>query len=345
MEFKEFLLNEMRLHKSGESDYMHLVAYRSNVWVFDYRTVEEEFLEEMVETIISDFNVITRQELQRGESGDRPNVLPPTSYDIDSVMDWAEEFAEGMTGYWNPSDRVIYMKEMRSPYGSNIVRKVVQTLNAKGVQQDNEQLFVKKRSGYGNEDYQSHFSSMKYKRSKMTGNVPDVMFHGTSTKYIEGILRIGLAPGEGGEGNYDDRNVVHHNLIFLTDDKDKAIEHAFHAATKTQTQPVLLQTRIPDKALLVADYDATRFASGDESQDTYNHIEFPIAVDKRSALGPFKTSKNLGWYGYKGRIAPSHISGVYLWVNDRWRKMNQERFKKRLQNWGSEEAMYFYGIE
>lgn len=344
MNFKEFLLNEMRLHKSGSSNYMYLIAYRSNLWIFDHRTVEEEFLEKLVETIIDDFNKITRQEKQRGESGERPNVLPPMDYDADSVMDWAEEFAEGMTGYWRPEDRVIYMKEMRSPYGSNIVKKVVQTLNAKGIQQDNELLFVKNANRYGG-DYQSYDTSYKYRRKKMTGNIPDIMYHGTSTAYIEGILRIGLAPGQGGSGNYDDRNVIHDNLIFLTDDKNKAIYHAFHAGMKTKTQPVLLQTRIPDKALLVPDYDATRFASGDESQDTYNDIEPPIAVDKRSALGPFKTSKNLGWYGYKGRIPNSHIEGVWLWINDRWQKMNQQRFKNRLQKWGSEEAMYFYGIE
>ena len=79
------------------------------------------------------------------------------------------------------------------------------------------------------------------------GKIADVMYHGTTSNYLENILKFGLVPGES-KTNYE--GISHPNAVFFSSRMDEAQHHAVHTASKVGGDPVIVSLNVPDPALL-----------------------------------------------------------------------------------------------
>ncbi len=142
-----------------------------------------------------------------------------------------------------------------------------------------------------------------------------IMYHGTCTKYIENIIKKGIIPAES-ETNFD--GTEHKDKIFLSSNIEKALFHAFTAATEKKSFPVIISTKIPNPHLLISDYDiSTTFYGGKKNTD-YPVSEYPnirVFDDGGKYFQNFKRKnldKKLGVFGYKGSIKPSFFQEIWM---------------------------------
>jgi hypothetical protein len=182
------------------------------------------------------------------------------------------------------------------PKSSILVKKVVKALGARSVV-------------YAPNDEGEEFVG----RSSIKGEVADIMYHGTTSNYLPGLLRLGLVPGKK-ETNYE--GISHPSAVFFTSRFDEAQHHAAHTAKKVGGDPVIVELKVPDPALLIPDYDVD-MGAGDTG--CYDYICQTLR-DKQSSQSDvdadsFSLSREVGVYGYKGRVPAAAISGYYILMN------------------------------
>jgi hypothetical protein len=215
------------------------------------------------------------------------------------------------------------------PKSSLLVKKVANALRVKKViyQDDME----------GN-------SPVSIPRKKLTAQVADIGFHGTSIKYLEDILKVGLVP-MGHQSNYKRQGVYHYDKIFFATRFGEASQHAIHTSTQTKSLPIVLEFMIHNKDLVISDYDVD-MSSGATTYDepsTTKHTKYGNA-------NSFAMSKEFGVYGYIGKILPQHIKYVYiLFKEDSWdapikdyKKLSPLKLKKFLDRHGSFDELIYY---
>lgn len=291
-------VNEMFIEgKRSLKDGAHILAYRSKIWVFP----DEQAMEQGSKRIFSSIRKETGLKKFSGERSDteeRPDILMATYRSRDKGR-VTLEIQKGLN--FAPQAGM-----------SPLVAKVAKALGAQTVVNQGEEGEITNRA-----------SGSDLKPQKPTWG-----YHGTSTKHLKGILLRGISP-QPHQTNFKD--VEHHDAVFLTVDPEKA---AFHAQTATPekarhrsgygqnlartnsmghhiNQPIILKVKIPDPALLTADYDIDR----EGSQQTYTDMlqDEKHASEKGKIPGdPAKISQYLGVFGYKGRILPQMITDVYI---------------------------------
>lgn len=308
--FSEFL-NEMLVnHEPGGT---MVIAFRQWLWVINHTSNQ---LEDIV-------NKLTESH-PRGK--ELLNNLK--NKDIFGITQWIKDyFPDALTGYWSEKNKDLHL-DINPSLGvsvttSPLVRKVTAELKANKV----------------------HYTSFEEKNitkktRQIKGNWDAIWYHGTSTNYIEDILRLGLKPGES-SSNYADQGVYHNDIIFLTSKLEEAQHHGFHTTEKVGGLPIVVQVnRLPDKSLIKPDYDVDHIASRNTyatpPSDKYDPI---FSVDS------MKASKHAGLIGYQGRIPATYIDAVIVHSESRekWIRIRDlDRLKKHLVNWG-EEFWYRYG--
>jgi hypothetical protein len=291
-------VNEMFIEgKRNLKDGAHILAYRSKIWVFP----DEQAMEQGSKRIFSSIRKETGLKKfggNREDTEERPDILSAT------YKDGARGRAE-----------LVIQKGLNFSHQaglSPLVAKVAKALGAQAVMNQGEE---------GEITNYAHGEDIKPKK-------PTWGYHGTSTKHLKGILQHGIMP-KPNQTNF--KNVEHYDTVFLTMDPEKA---AFHARTATPEkathrsgygqrlartnsmghhlhQPIILKVKIPDPALLAADYDVDR----EGSQQTYTDMlqDEHHAREKGKIPGdPTKVSQYMGVFGYKGRILPQMITDVYI---------------------------------
>ena len=157
-----------------------------------------------------------------------------------------------------------------------------------------------------------------------TGRVSNVMYHGTSTMYLGNLLRLGLVPGKS-ETNFE--GLSHPKAVFFTSNLAKALGHAEHTSEKVGGEPVIIELRVPDSNLLMPDYDVdTLSVNGDACYDyvcsAYRAFGPKLKIDSMAL------SRELGIFGYNGRVPASHLKGYYLLKDPEVRTNSINDFKK-----------------
>lgn len=179
--------------------------------------------------------------------------------------------------------------------------------------------------------------TVTFGKSKLLGDIPNNLYHGTASEYLYNILTLGLIPGRV-KSNWEHLNISHPNVLFFSDSFDKAKFHAAHVGNNTLSMPIIIEIKIPDKNLIIPDYDAETEAA--YKFGTYNYINNKFAPEKLFSVDPFKVSKHIGIYGYKGRIPPNYIIGAWIRKDNKWKKINIKNFIKKFDEFG-EDAFYF----
>lgn len=163
-------------------------------------------------------------------------------------------------------------------------------------------------------------------------------------KYLEDILKVGLEP-RGYQSNYEKAGIYHDDKIFFTTRFGEASHHATHTGNITKSLPIVLEFTIPDKNLVISDYDVDM--SGGET--TYaapnkkSHTKY--GSDKSFAL-----SKEFGVYGYQGKILPQHLKWIYILFKEDaydagikdYKKFSPTKLKKFLDRFGSFDEIQYY---
>ena len=197
-----------------------------------------------------------------------------------------------------------------------------------------------------------------YPSAEVTGDLPKLLYHGTTSAYAMRILRFGLMADES-ETNH--KEIDHPNTVFLHSDISNASHHAQNASailknhweeTQYRGFPVVFQFEIPDPSLLKPDWDVDNMVSREELFPTYPNIAPPqhrmFDVDD----DPFKLTKKLGVYGYGGRIPANFIRDMWIKMEDyndenareydptSWQRVTPEEMHKALDHGMPEGAFY-----
>ena len=158
------------------------------------------------------------------------------------------------------------------------------------------------------------------------GKIADVMYHGTTSNYLENILKFGLVPGES-KTNYE--GISHPNAVFFSSRMEEAQHHAVHTASKVGGDPVIASLNVPDPALLIPDYDVDMGAGDTGCFDYICHT-----LRNRQAgdldVDSFSLSREVGVYGYKGRIPASAIFAYDILMNAEETMDQAEMYDARL---------------
>jgi hypothetical protein len=187
-----------------------------------------------------------------------------------------------------------------NPKISKIVKDVVIALDLKGV---NKTAF----NPYTDDDEVS-----EHPRHEILGKLPDIAFHGTNSKSLMKILRVGLVPGATiQKSGFKREKVWHDKTTFLEFDINETLFYAQNAVEKFGGFPIVLGIRIPDKERIEPDFDVDT-AMG---KTTYKDIapEKKETKPARFAKGPLKASMDIGRIGYAGRIPPKFIEKFFYY--------------------------------
>ena len=279
----------MIVHGSGHL----IVAYKANIWLFKEDDIDEDTLRNMFDALgikyklYKDYRTNTFQKLK------------DKYYDFYKIKDELETRDDVLTGRIDASADYLTIDSAITfgfdPKSSILAKKIVKDLNLKGANIIDDEG-----------------DDRRYSKSEMTGVIPDIMYHGTSTKYLHQILKHGIVPRSSQKikSNTNFKDVEHHDIIFLTSRFDKADFHAKNAAAKNGGDPMVLKIRVSDKSKIVPDYDVDRRT---EMTDVYENV--PVATRSLTRYDPPKMeegamsfSRETGFYGYRGRIPSSFIS-------------------------------------
>lgn len=282
------VLSEMKIVKIGDQvpkSGWDFIAFRDKIWLVDPEKWKKSDGKELYKTLA---NLVGKKTI-------------PNPKDFESFHNWTNQINEILVdvfvGSYSPDDAKItaYHTDAPSFRSSHLVKKVAKALGAMSIEY------------YGNSDNDSDFADFFDKRDKL----PDVFYHGTSSKFLFGILSKGLTPGQKTNWSGDKFHGTFNEHVFVVDSYTHAKFHANDTARKRGGDPVVLEVRIPDKDKLQPDWDADSVSKS--KKKNFNTTN----PDRReqSTVGSWKTTKHMGRYAYKGRIPASHIR-LYAWSAD-----------------------------
>ena len=237
-------------------------------------------------------------------------------YEFEDVYDFiqsvGEKFPDILIGQIFKKDLYIqtYGDFVADPKSSVLVKKVVKQLKL------NSASYV--------EDFTD--TQTKVSKRKMTKQIPDIAYHGTTSKYLPGILSKGLKAGESGS-NYARQGIYHPDLVFFATRIGEAMHHALTTARQERGTSIIIEFSIPDKDQIISDFDVEKMTN----KDFYygNTGERPIFQSTLSyKQDPDKLSKHFGVYGYKQRIPASFIKNVWVATKPNDEIYNIKDFKK-----------------
>lgn len=149
-------------------------------------------------------------------------------------------------------------------------------------------------------------------------NFPNVGFHGTSSKYLTSIRRLGLRYDQS-ETNWKNitQNANHRNTIFFSSGKMNALFHAnkvfaYHNIESTLSYyPIIVEFIIPSKEYIVQDFDVERM-TGNTDSHTLRYTKPSMVIKTALSNKPLPLSKEFGIYGYAGHILPKYIQAIWV---------------------------------
>lgn len=314
MTFKEFYLNEMFVIGKPVNNAI-IVAFDKWIWILQ----EDGDLQNKIDDIIS--------KLPNGSMFEGNKQL---STFISTLSFHYKDVLVGQIQ--GKSLKIINGFDTKlDPKSSNIVKKVIDQLGLTSVN------YTKDR--YNKSSY--------IQKDEIKNIIPDIAYHGTTTKYLDNILKFGIRPNES-KTNY--KGVQHENLIFFSTRIEEAMSHAVNASDKKGGYPVIIEFRISDKDLIIADFDAESDTGNNKYYPQFKKTDYSLVRNKRMIDDPLKFSKEIGVYGYKGNIKPNNF--IYLYINDdpdigndlkKYKKISINDYKEKVfteqrECWGSLDA-------
>lgn len=309
----------MFVHGKGE----HFVAYKSHVFLLDPHSqgVDDPIVRQMANFLGTDSKYIDTHDYLSNLRDTRPDILQGQIKDSLITLQ-TDNFQHGT--------------------GSSLLKHVMRALGVTNVEYQNSEEVYREHSDW-----------------QITGELPEYMFHGTTSQHAIRILRFGLQPGES-TTNYPGRgphgNISHDDVIFLAEDVDTAAHHATHTTQQgfPDIFPVIFRFKVPDQSLLVSDYDVEIMYDESFEGNIYNNTykapqdEFDASIKEE----PFDFSKKVGVMGYRGRIPANFIVDImirpeggeyYNYSGEEWISVTADQLQQALEF--EDATMYAYEPE
>ena len=287
------ILNEMII-RSGEPSDGSLIAFGPYIWIFNNHHIQEEKLEKKILKDISQktgVKVSDFETLEQVIRDERPDILFATIYKNHLYLS---------------SDDLRHF-----PKSSPLIQKVVKQLGLSGV--------IRTTMDTEGNDREEDFS-----KNEIVGNIPEVVYHGTCTKFIDSILRTGIRPTE----NSNWGKLKFKDKIYLTADINNAMFHANNQAKRYACAPVIVATKIPNRNLITLDYDVAATFYGADPEKTKNtgylqHIKNQNMEWRKESIKKIKKynpktdfTKATGIFAYKGSIRSTSFVKIISTLND-----------------------------
>lgn len=247
--------------------------------------------------------------------------------DIDSISDEMKEQIEKKTGldlsdyieydsrpdivFGTINNDILYLYNSPAngmgpnPKSSIFMKKIIEKLGLDGVE-------------YTHLNYQGGDDNIQMSRGAMEGRIPDMVYHGTNSSNLRGLLTTGLTPGKGNAnwlksvGRFEDR-------VFLTVSFENAQFHAITSAEKQRSIPLIIQTKIPDRDRIIPDFDMTSTYSGPYSDKAISH-GYTDAISQQQFrdtlpdefLSNSDYTRETGIMAYRGRVPASFFVKFFI---------------------------------
>jgi hypothetical protein len=248
-----------------------------------------------------------------------------TVYDLISYV--AEMPPDIISGEYSTKDKSLWLSgyDKGNPLTSTILKKVAKQLKIKKIG----------RSSPGMDDDED---SETHHRNKFKGQIPKIVYHGTNTENLIGILQNGIMASQDG-GNFTANKVWNYDSIFFAASFKDAQYYAQHSLFDADSRslkkayPVILELVVPDPTKIIPDFDADTHYTGKRH---YSHSDDDRHKVGASDMKPMTTSKEMGKFGYNGTIGPQHIKWIYVWsaAMKKWRKYKPSTIKRGLNYHG-----------
>ena len=329
--YQDFL-NELKLVeytelKNIESTFF--VVFKENVYFFDFGSknyVEKvkDFLKFLIDSGLKEFNVIEidtfddANDFFEKEFSQHPKIISGTFY----------------LNYYNdkiPKDSIV-ARIFENTYFeiriSDVIKKLIKVLPGLEYLEINKEIYHK-------DDIIKKYGMEFNKRTKL----PDVVYHGTSSEFIDGILKRGIQP------KMDNTifNVKHDKYIFLTTSFETAKRYSRMSVGRDfnlKTKQIVLEIKSDrlDKDKIIFDFDFYNKFVG-KGNDVYDKIISDTSdtfVNKKDLMFANISNKNMGGlykkFGYNGIILPTKINKIHiktLW--DKWYDFTVPEFKEYMK--------------
>ncbi len=284
--------------QNGET---RVLAFRGDYWLLG----EHDDIDDIPANVIAD--IANHTGLPGTRIHDAYNLM-------DMLSDFTSERPDLLFGYIYNNELHLDTREAGShhPYTSGMIRKLVQDLGLRGVNIENV-------------DWEGDEANIYVPSEEARGQVPTVLFHGTSSEYMRDIARTGIRPGL--NSNWEKLGIKHNKIIFGSVDIAGALFHAnktsgWAAGDTGHADPddpfsVILEFSIPDQTKVVPDYDVAAEMVGATTQTTqlgytwqqhFDRTHNP-AIPTQNPEG--RAWKSTGIFGYAGRYprARRHTEG------------------------------------
>lgn len=281
------VINELIVNSMSSNNQPSIIAWKDKIFIIDKDTKD-------LTPVIEFLKQTSYYKRYHGGLESKPSH--PTEPDVDDVMDFAKELEDAVVGQWRKDEKELYLYTNNiNPSTSLLLRKVIKQLGIHKVTRDTP------------DDKQ-----LTTHRKNIKGEIPDVLYHGTNSKYIENILQWGiLPPGESGsESNWARQKIYHYEVIFLTSTQDNAFAYSYISARQNNAYPFVFQVRIPDKNLFIPDFDA------DPDRETQQYSNIEPCKNTTFSMRPSTMSLHTGKFGYTGKISPQFIDWIYFKIGE-----------------------------
>jgi RNA:NAD 2'-phosphotransferase (TPT1/KptA family) len=316
LDFRGYLLSEVHAQVLSHNPEF-VIGYKANVWVVGSDS-DSTSISSIAQTIKS----------QHSQS-----VPTKQTNNVTQLINWLQNLGDVIVARYDPKSGILsthssgrFQNRNLSPTNP-MLPKMIKALQAAGLK------------------VQTNFSTAPGQKQPEMGTVPKVVYHGTSTVSLGGILRYGLNPGK--KTNWE---VSHEDKVFVSAVFEEAQKHGDNVALKKKHDnmlkyhpfwksapilPVVVTFRVPDSAAISADYDVAQGAISDPKRSASNPYEQFDPKQIYFGQDAGRASQYAGSFAVLGRIGPQHIISVHV-KDDNWREATAEELKTHRNQHSSE---------
>lgn len=252
--------------------------------------------------------------------------ISPRNKTLRHVMDEILEIKDVIIGYVsNNSLQITHPSiDKPSPVSSPYIKKIVNQLGLSSVSYETT------------DENMDYTGEQTYYPHELVGDIPEFLYHGTSTKYLEKLLRIGFNEKNSILNSNFQKAVIHNNVAFFATEKSIAEYYAFTASSNTNCRPIIIKISSASiKNSIVPDWDIDNMSEQrmielhgfDWEELGAENVRPP---NKKVELSGKSTtySKHFGKFGVNGPISPLAIKSILFKNSDEWMELSTNDTKK-----------------
>ncbi len=246
---------------------------------------------------------------------------------LTALIDDSREKSDVIMGHVSGSELQLLTEDV-SPISSPYLLKIKKQLGLDRISYNYHSVNV--------QDMEEEDDEIIHYDSSITGSVPNTLYHGTCSKYLDKIFRFGLGNTDGGLKSNFQHSVQHDKLVFLTSELPFSKFYAYTCAGNTNSRAAIIEFDVSGLTdLFFPDWDVDNHSEkkmSETSGTTWEDLGTTQGKSVRKDLkyrGKSDTySKHIGKFSFYGRIPASRIKSVVLSSGKDWVEVSKEDYFK-----------------